>query len=62
MGFITDHFFSLITVLFFRVCSWLFFPGPDLTYLPYSPSYPHKYSTKLGTLLIIPYWHSYPNN
>ncbi len=32
------------------------------TYLPCSLSYHHKYCTNLGTLFIIPYWHSYPNN
>jgi hypothetical protein len=40
-----------------------FFPKPDLTPLPYSPSYLHQYCTNLGgTLLIIPYSHNYLNN
>jgi hypothetical protein len=36
----------------------------DLTsHIPtFLTSYSHKYSTNLGTLQIIPYWHNYPNN
>jgi len=47
--FATDHYtffsFGLFFVVFFL----------DLTsHIPCSPSYPHKYYTNLGTLLIIP--------
>jgi len=62
MGFITVHFFLLLTtVLFFSfLVPDRFSRGPNLP--PCSLSYLHKYSTNLDTLFIMPYWHSYPNN
>ncbi len=68
MRFITIHFFLLLTtVLFFLFSFFWFFGrfslGPDLTHsYPAHFFYPHKYCTNLGTLFIIPYWHSYHNN
>jgi hypothetical protein len=63
MGFISIHFFLLLTTVLLFFGSWPFFPGPDLTHkLPCSLFYPHRYCNNLGTLFIIPYWHSYPNN
>jgi hypothetical protein len=56
MGFITVHFFLLLTTVpfsFFSLVLGRFSPGPDL--LPCSLSYPPKYCTNLDTLFIIPY-------
>jgi hypothetical protein len=65
MGFIIVNFFSLLITFFFffGFVFGYFFLGSDFThsYPTHLPTLP-MYCANLGTLLIIPYWHSYLNN